>query len=59
LEGTACNPGISQVWCCGGHLNVGKVLLLATAVHWIVALCHHNRGCVNGVAALVSLQLLL
>jgi hypothetical protein len=40
-------------------LVVGKVLLLAAVVHWMVALCHHNRGYVDGVAALVSLQLLL
>jgi uncharacterized Fe-S cluster protein YjdI len=38
---------------------MGKVLLLAAVVHWTVALCHHNRGCVDGVAALVFFQLLL
>jgi hypothetical protein len=32
---------------------VGKVLLVAVVAHWTVALCRHNRGCVDGVAALV------
>jgi hypothetical protein len=36
-----------------------KVLLLNTVAHWMVTLCHHNHGCVNGVAALVFFQLLL
>jgi uncharacterized Fe-S cluster protein YjdI len=40
-------------------LAEGKVLLLAVVVHWTVALCCHNRGCVHGVAALVFFQLLL
>jgi uncharacterized Fe-S cluster protein YjdI len=35
-----------------------KVLLLAIVVHWTVALCHHNHGCVDGVTALVFFQLL-
>jgi hypothetical protein len=40
-------------------LAVGKVLLLAAMVHWMVALCCHNRGYIDGVAAVVSFQLLL
>jgi hypothetical protein len=40
-------------------LAVGKVLLLAVVVHWTVALCCHNRGCIDDVAALVFFQLLL
>jgi hypothetical protein len=39
-------------------LAVGKVLLCAAVPHWTVALCHHNRGCADGVAALVFFQLL-
>jgi hypothetical protein len=34
-------------------------LLLDTVAHWMVALCRHNRGYVDGVAALVSFQILL
>jgi hypothetical protein len=37
---------------------MGNVLLLAVVAHWTVVLRHHNRGCVNGVAALVFFQLL-
>jgi hypothetical protein len=40
-------------------LAVGKVLLLAVVAHWTVALCRHNRGYANVVAALVFFQLLL
>jgi hypothetical protein len=40
-------------------LVVGKVLLLAVVAHWTGAPCRHNRGYVNGVAALVFFQLLL
>jgi hypothetical protein len=40
-------------------LAVGKVLLLAAIAHWTVAPCRHNRGYVDGVAALVFFQLLL
>jgi hypothetical protein len=40
-------------------LAVDKALLPATVVHWMVALCCHNRGYVDGVAALVFFQLLL
>jgi hypothetical protein len=36
-----------------------KALLLAVVVHWMVALCRHSRDYVDGVAALVSFQLLL
>jgi hypothetical protein len=38
---------------------VDKALLLAAVVHWMVALCRHNRGYVDGVAALVFSQVLL
>jgi hypothetical protein len=38
---------------------VDKALLHAAVVHWMVALCRHNRGCVDGVTALVFSQLLL
>jgi hypothetical protein len=34
-------------------LVVGKVLLLTVVAQWTVALHRHNRGCVDGVAALV------
>jgi hypothetical protein len=37
---------------------MGKVFLLAVVAHWTVALRCHNRGCVDGVAALVFFQLL-
>jgi hypothetical protein len=40
-------------------LGVDNALLLDTVAHWMVAICYHNRGCVDGVAALVSFQLLL
>jgi hypothetical protein len=40
-------------------LAVGKVLLLAVVIHWTVVLCRHDRGCIDGVAALVFFQLLL
>jgi hypothetical protein len=40
-------------------LAVDKALLLDAVAHRMVALCHHNRGYVDGVAALVSFQLLL
>jgi hypothetical protein len=40
-------------------LAVDKVLLLDDVALWMVALCRHNRGCVDGVAALVFFQLLL
>jgi hypothetical protein len=39
-------------------LAVGKVLLCAAVAHWTVALRRHNRGCADGVAALVFFQLL-
>jgi hypothetical protein len=39
---------------CGDVLGRGKVLLHAVVVHWTVALRRHNRGCADGVAALVS-----
>jgi hypothetical protein len=35
-------------------LVVDKALLLVAMVHWMVALCRHNRGYVDGVASLVS-----
>jgi hypothetical protein len=34
-----------------------KALLLDAVALWMVALCRHNRGYVDGVAALVSFQL--
>jgi hypothetical protein len=40
-------------------LDVDKVLLLVAVAHWMVELCCHNRGCVDGVATLVFSQLLL
>jgi hypothetical protein len=40
-------------------LAVSKVLLLAVVAHWMVALCRHNRGYADGVAALVFFHLLL
>jgi hypothetical protein len=42
-----------------GRLAVGKVLLCTAVAYWTVALRRHNRGCVDGVAALVFFQLLL
>jgi hypothetical protein len=38
-------------------LAVGKVLLRTAVAHWTVALRRHNRGCADGVAALVFFQL--
>jgi hypothetical protein len=40
-------------------LAVDKALLLDVMVHWMVALCRHNHGYVDGVTALVSFQHLL
>jgi hypothetical protein len=36
-----------------------KGLLLDGVALWMVALCRHNRGCVDGVTALVFFELLL
>jgi hypothetical protein len=55
----SCNPGVSPgVVLCLAAWPWARCCSAVVVAHWMVALRRHNRGCTDGVAALVCFQLL-